>query len=55
MTQHPGGAARRPLLITRKSFLILSIAVGLLCLLGDDPVRLADRRLPELVPETEAE
>jgi len=55
MRQHSGGAARRPLLITKKSFLTLSIAVGLLCLLGDDPTRLADRRLLELVPETEAE
>jgi hypothetical protein len=55
MRQHLGGAAWRPLLISRKSFLILSIAVGLLCLLGDDPARLADKRLPELVPETEAE
>jgi len=55
MRQHSDKAASRPLVITRKSFLILSVAVGLLCLLGDDPVQMADRRLLELVPETEAE
>jgi len=55
MRQHSGKAASRPLIITRKSFLILSVAVGLLCLLGDDPLRVTDRRLLELAPEIEAE
>ncbi len=55
MRQHLGEAEARTQLVRRKSFLILSIVVGLLCFLGDDPMRVADRRLLELVPETEAE
>ncbi|MBN1503484.1 MAG: hypothetical protein JW952_00305, partial [Candidatus Eisenbacteria bacterium] len=55
MIRRSSRAASRPLIITRKSFFILAVVVGLLCLLGDDPLRVADKRRPELVPDTEAE
>jgi len=55
MREHLGKGPSKSLLMTRKSFLILLTVVGLLCLLGDDPARMADRRLLELAPETEAE
>jgi hypothetical protein len=55
MRQHLDETETRTSIIRRKSFLILTVFVGLLCLLGDDPMRVADRRLLELVPEIEAE
>jgi hypothetical protein len=39
---------------SKKPILIMLILVGLLCLLGDDPVRMADKSLLDPVPATEA-
>ncbi len=42
-------------LLKKKPVFIMLTLVGLLCLLGDDPVRMADKSLIELAPAIEAE